>query len=391
MEPEEYMKLPHEELTARINRARKEKNAVILAHNYQILEVQHIADYLGDSLELSRIAAGTDTDVVVFCGVDFMAESAKILSPDKTVLIPEKNKALIQRGLSSYRVELLRRESFESQEAEPLLKEQLGVRSLSGFGCDGMGEGVVAAGALIHYLKETQKGTLSHIKEISSYRLGQFMFLDEATMTNLELFRTMRRHSEKGSLFHILDRTVTPMGGRRLRRWMGYPLLDLESIRQRLAAVADFRDDPMFREEIRQALEGIYDMERLNGRIALGRANPRDLVGLKSSILRTPAIKKRLSEATSVRLSEIAATLDTLQDVAQMIHEAIVEDPPVFLREGGYIREGYDQALDELIAISRDGKAWISQLTATEQKRTGISTLKVGFNKVFGYGRAVQG
>ncbi len=301
------------------------------------------------------------------------------------VLVLEKDDLVKQKGLSSYRLEVLGRELFDEGRAGHLLKEQLGVRSLAGFGCEGMDQGIIAAGAIVYYLKETQKGNPDHIKELVTYRLGDFMFLDESTSRNLELFKTMRRGSIKGSLFHVLDKTVTPMGSRLLKRWIGYPLLDLNEIRRRLAAVKSFRDDEIFREDIREALEGIYDLERLNARISLGRANGRDLVALNSSILRLPAIRKRLASATSSLLTEISMKLDTLQDVAQLIEKAICEEPPVSLKEGGLIKEGYNGELDRLISVTRDGKAWIAELASSERKRTGISNLKVGYNKVFGY------
>jgi DNA mismatch repair protein MutS len=238
---------------------------------------------------------------------------------------------------------------------------------------------------IVQYLKETQKGNPDHIKEVSAYRLGHFMFLDEATINNLELFRTMRRQSVKGSLFHIMDRTVTSMGGRLLKRWIGYPLMNVQKIRERLAAVSNFRDDRIFREDITERLKGVYDLERLNGRISLGRANPRDLVALGDSIKCLPEIKAHLSHATSRLLATIAEQMDTLQDMGEWIEMAVVDDPPVSVKEGGFIKEGYHGDLDELISITRDGKTWIAQLAVTEQKRTGISNLKIGFNKVFGY------
>jgi DNA mismatch repair protein MutS len=301
------------------------------------------------------------------------------------LLIPEKGDLSKQKGLSPYRVEILSKEAFDEKRAGDLLREQLGVKSLTGFGCEGMDQGVIAAGAIVHYLEETQKGNPDHIKEIVSYRLGDFMFLDESTNRNLELFRTMRRHSVKGSLFHILDNTITPMGSRRLKRWIGYPLLNLDRIQRRLAAVTNFRDDQIFREEIRDLLEGVYDLERLNSRISLGRANGRDLVALKTSVLQLPAIKQRLAGSTSRLLGDISTKLDTLDDIAQLIDRAIRDDPPVSIKEGGLIEEGYYGELDQLISLSRNGKAWIAKLASSEQKKTGISNLKIGYNKVFGY------
>jgi len=301
------------------------------------------------------------------------------------LLIPEGDNLAESRDLSRYRVEVLKGEKYHRDRAEDLLKEQLGVKSLEGFGCSGLTSGVVAAGAIVHYLKDTQKVNPVHIKDLATYRLGDYMFLDESSILNLELFETMRRRSAKGSLFQILDRTVTPMGSRLLKRWIGYPLVDINRIRQRLAAVADFRDDRIFREDIREELKGIYDLERLNGRVSLGRANARDLEALKLSILRLPGIKKRLSDSASEMLCEISGQIDTLQDIAGIIENAICDDPPVSLKEGGLIREGFNSELDELIRITRDGKAWIADLAQAEKKRTGISNLKIGYNRVFGY------
>jgi DNA mismatch repair protein MutS len=301
------------------------------------------------------------------------------------VLIPEGDSSAGSRDLSCYRVEVLKKDRYNREKAEELLKEQLGVQSLEGFGCSGLTHGIIAAGAIVHYLKETQKVNPVHIRDLATYRLGDYMFLDESSILNLELFETMRRRSSKGSLFQILDRTITPMGSRLLKRWIGYPLVDMGRIRQRLAAVADLRDDRIFREDIREELKGIYDLERLNGRVSLGRANARDMDALKLSILRLPGIKKRLSGSASEMLCDISGRIDTLRDVAEIIQDAICDDPPVSLKEGGLIREGYKSELDELIRITRDGKSWIAELAQTEKKRTGISNLKIGYNRVFGY------
>jgi DNA mismatch repair protein MutS len=301
------------------------------------------------------------------------------------VLIPENEHLSARQELSGYRVEIINRDSFDPQEAGTLLKEQFGVGSLAGFGFQDMPQGIISAGALISYLLDTQKQNPEHIKDIVSYRLGDFMFLDESTCDHLELLKTMRRQSVKGSLCQVLDRTVTPMGGRLLKKWIVYPLVDIKKIRERLAGVAWLKEDPMLRDELIIELKEIYDLERLNGRIALGRANARDLLALKVSILRLPNIKNMFGNSTSSLLSEISSRLDTLQDIAHLIEETIHENPPVSVKEGGIIREGYDVELDRLISLSRDGKSWIADFAATEQERTGISSLKVGFNKVYGY------
>jgi DNA mismatch repair protein MutS len=301
------------------------------------------------------------------------------------LLLSEGDNLLHHREFLRYRIEVLRGDAYIKERAEHLLKEQLGVNSLKVFRCDGLKEGVCAAGALVYYLKETQKINPGHIKEIITYRLGDYMFLDESTVRNLELYETMKRRSIRGSLFQVIDRTVTPMGSRLLKRWTGYPLIDLYKIQRRLASVADLRDNRVCREDIRELLNGIYDLERLNGRVSLGRANARDLIALKLSILRLPAIKTRLADSTSELLSDISSSMDCLQDIAEIIDKAICDNPPVSLKEGGLIREGFNHELDELISITRDGKAWIADLALTEKARTGISTLKIGYNKIYGY------
>ncbi|MFO7461235.1 MAG: DNA mismatch repair protein MutS [Desulfatiglandales bacterium] len=301
------------------------------------------------------------------------------------LLLLEKDALQFRPGLSPYRLEVLPKDVFQDHRAEGLLRKQLGVQSLAGFGCEDLSQGVTAAGAVVYYIQKTQKSNPDHIKEIVTYRLGDYLFLDEATIRSLELFRTLKRQSSKGSLFHVLDRAVTPMGSRQLARWIGYPLLDLREIRRRLAAVASFRDDRMTREGVQGELRGIYDLERLNGRISLGRANARDLVALKTSLQRLPSIKGLLAASPSELLSETSASLDTLEDVASVIDKAIRDEAPVSTKEGGMIREGYDPDLDRLISATRDGKSWIAALEASEKERTGISSLKVGYNRVFGY------
>ncbi|MCF8062975.1 MAG: DNA mismatch repair protein MutS [Deltaproteobacteria bacterium] len=301
------------------------------------------------------------------------------------VLIPEGDPVAGEPELRSYRLERLEETGFDRRYAGKLLEEQLGVRSLEGFGCRDMRQGVTAAGAIVYYLHQTQKASPEHIRDLVTYHLGGYMFLDETTTRNLELYRTIRRDSSKGTLLHVLDHTVTPMGARLLKRWVGYPLLDLLEIRKRLAAVASLREDRMTREAIREQLGEVYDLERLNGRISLGRANARDLVALKISARRIPGIKEALAGSASELLEEVGVEMDPLEDVASIIDEAVRDEPPVSLKEGGIIREGYNRELDELIRITRNGKGWIADLAATEQERTGINSLKVGYNKVFGY------
>ena len=301
------------------------------------------------------------------------------------LLFSELDRKTRQKDFSRYRLEILDEETFDPRKADELLKEQLSVRSLIGFGCENMPSGIIAAGALVAYLRETQKEFPPHIKEIVTYHMGEFMILDTSTCTHLELLQTIRDHSKKGSLCQILDQSVTPMGSRLLKNWIAYPLVHVEPIQERLAAVACLKDDPALRQALRSELGEIYDMARLNGKIAMKRANARDLLALKASILTLPAVKKAISGSSSILLSRLASNLDVLHDVACLIQEAIHEDPPVSIKDGGIIRGGYSEALDKLVTLSRDGKSWIAGFAASEKERTGISSLKVGFNKVFGY------
>ena len=242
-----------------------------------------------------------------------------------------------------------------------------------------------AAGAILRYVLETQKVEPAHIRPLEVYRTEQYLILDETTQRNLELFSPLRGSGRKGSLLGVLDRTVTAMGRRRLRQWLAYPLRDLVEIGRRLEAVASLKETPLERDTLREILEGVSDIERLNARLALGRANPRELVALKESLERVPEIRERLLSFGSDLLQEIAQGLDPLEEVVQKIRERIVDDPPATVTEGGIIQDGYHQELDELRSISREGKGWIAKLEAEERRRTGIPSLKVGYNQVFGY------
>ena len=301
------------------------------------------------------------------------------------LLLSELDRKTREKDFSRYRLEILDEETFDPRKADELLKEQLSVRSLIGFGCENMPSGITAAGALVAYLRETQKGFPPHIKEIVTYHMGEFMILDASTCTHLELLKTIRDQSTKGSLCQILDQSVTPMGSRLLKNWISYPLVHMGPIQERLAAVARLKDDPALRQSLRSELGEIYDMARLNGKIAMKRANARDLLALKASILILPAVKDAISGSSSILLSKLGSKLDILHDVACLIQEAIHEDPPVSIKDGGIIREGYSQELDKLVTLSRDGKSWIAGFAASEKERTSINSLKVGFNKVFGY------
>jgi len=242
-----------------------------------------------------------------------------------------------------------------------------------------------AAGALIFYVQETQKIAPSHLSRLEFYQVDDYMILDETTRRNLELFENLQTRTRQGTLIDILDETVTPMGGRMLKRWLSFPLLDLEKIRERQAAVAELKEKDHLRQETRQLLRQMRDLERLAARISLEVANARDLVALRSSLDLIPQVKAALAKFTQKILQRHYQDLDEMADLKDLLHKAIEDNPPVSLKEGGLIKKGYDAQLDHLREISWQGKKWIAELEAKERLRTGISSLKVRYNKVFGY------
>lgn len=274
---------------------------------------------------------------------------------------------------------------FAEDRAGQLLNTFFPAGSLEAFGCKGLPGAIGAAGALLHYLQETQKGTLSHLQPLQTYQTHDFMVLDEFTRRNLELTGTLHDGKRKGSLLGVMDRTVTAMGARKLRHWLTHPLIDLAAIQERHAAVEELVIASLLRDELRAAIDGVYDLERLNGRIALATANAKDLVALRSSLQRLPGLLDQLAECSEPLLIRLRDEIDPMPDLVALIEAAIVDDPPFVLREGGLIREGYHEELDELRSISREGKGWIARLEQEEKERTGIPSLKVRYNKVFGY------
>ncbi|MDO9515098.1 MAG: DNA mismatch repair protein MutS, partial [Syntrophales bacterium] len=242
-----------------------------------------------------------------------------------------------------------------------------------------------AVGAVLRYVKETQRDRLDHINDIQWYDIKNYLVLDDTAKRNLELFATIQEGRKKGSLFHVLDETITAMGGRKLRRWLTYPLVDPDRIRTRLGAVSEIKDEHLLRGELRTSLAGIYDLERLGSRVSMGIANGRDLIALGRSLRLIPAIKDNLSGLNSPLISTIRSELDDLCDMADLIEGAIAEDPPTTIRDGYVIKRGYDGELDKLISLCTDGKKWIAAMEEKERKKTGIGNLKIGFNNVFGY------
>lgn len=244
---------------------------------------------------------------------------------------------------------------------------------------------VAACHGLLAYLLETQKTNLDHINKITLYQITKYMSLDVNARRNLEITEKMRDKSKRGTLLWCLDKTATSMGGRLLRRWLNDPLLDVCEINARLDAVAELKEDFMRKGDILEKLKKVYDIERLTGKISYGSANGRDLISLKNSVRQIPDVKKALENSKSELLQTIQRELDELTDIDQMIEHAIVDEPPISVKEGGLIKLGYDEEIDKLKTATTEGKNWILQLEADEKEKTGIKGLKVGYNKVFGY------
>lgn len=309
----------------------------------------------------------------------------------KEVLLPialaeqDEWAAFFRESLGATMVPLDSLSSDVRQAKEDLLRH-LGVATLDGFDLEKRAACVAAASGILHYLEATNPAGLGAVSDLSYYSLDEFMLLDQATRRNLELTETTRDRSHKGSLLWLLDRSITAMGSRLLRSWVERPLLDEHKMQERLKATSEMVSHPLLKAEVRSLLKGLYDLERLAGRIAGGTANARDMLALAQSLRTIPPLKAVLVEhAQSPRLTHLGRDLDGLDDVASQIERALADDPPVTLTEGGLIREGYDEELDVLRQASRGGKEWIAALESAERERTGIKSLKVGFNKVFGY------
>jgi len=297
---------------------------------------------------------------------------------------------------------------FELGNARQVLLDHFEVASLAGYGCEGLPLAVRAAGAIVQYLRETQKAALAQLSNLRTYSTSDFMTLDTSTRRSLELTRTIRTGTVKGSLLGVLDATVTAMGGRLLRQWLNQPLLDVGKLEQRLDAVETLYRDTPTRTQVMALLKELADLERLTSRVAQRIAVPRDLVGIRQSLERVPQIQEALSQLEGIRKSgnqeirksgdrdaaripdslipdSLIAEFDPCEEIAALIGEAIVDDPPATLASGGVIKPGFSAELDSIIAASRDAKRWVASLEQTERKRTGIKSLKVGYNKVFGY------
>ena len=274
---------------------------------------------------------------------------------------------------------------FDDALCRETLQEHFKVASLEGIGLSDCECGMIASGALLKYLEETQKNSLSHMSRLTRYATGNYMVLDSATRRNLELVETLREKQKRGSLLWVLDKTKTAMGARTLRKYVEQPLIDKESIVKRLDAVAELKDNAICREEIREYLNPVYDLERLVGKITYQSANPRDLIAFQSSLSMLPSVKCILKDMESDLLKEIYEELDPLEELCDLVGRAIQEEPPLAMKEGGIIKDGYNEEVDRLRKAKSEGKNWLADLETREREKTGIKNLRIRYNKVFGY------
>ena len=286
--------------------------------------------------------------------------------------------------LTAGRVTRVAEEAFDLQLGRSRLLDQFKTVNLEGFGCERMTAGIRAAGAVLYYVQQTQKQAIDHLTRLETYSLNHYLMVDETSFKNLELFRNLQNGSRRGTLLNVLDGTVTAIGGRLLKSWIRYPLVQEDRIRARHDAVQEALDRIHLTQQLREALKSVLDLERLGSRICMGQANARDLTALKQSLRALPPVLGQLADF-SADLFQWREPLGPLSDLADRIDAAIREDAPPTITEGGMIRKGYSPELDELIGISRDGKGWLAKLEVKERETTGIQTLKVRYNKVFGY------
>jgi DNA mismatch repair protein MutS len=315
-----------------------------------------------------------------------LADDLAILQP-REILVPtgsEEPAALASELRLTARVTPADEWTFESESARRALVDQLRTRSLDGFGLEGHIPAIRAAGALVQYLKDTQKADLAHVRAVSFRTGADCLLIDPTTLRNLEVV-SASDGGRSGSLLHEIDRTVTPMGGRLLRAWLLRPLLSLERIQDRLDAVEELAFRGIERAKLRDTLKGVHDIERLVGRAALGIAGPRDLVSLRQSVAVIPRVRLLLDDLQAPLVKSLVAELDDLADLRDALERTLVEEPPAVARDGGMIRDGVDADLDSLRDISRSGKLNIARMEEAERARTGINSLKIRYNRVFGY------
>lgn len=305
------------------------------------------------------------------------------------ILIPKKNKQELEQIINKYapysRITKIDDWIFNLDYCSELLMNHFNTKTLKGFGIENLNAAVSAAGAVLNYLRETQKANLPHINKISRYNPSDYMLLDFSTKRNLEITFTMQEGEREGSLISILDKTETAMGGRMLKKWITAPLKKIEPILKRQECVEELFKNKIIRKNLQNELKEIGDLERLNSKVCTGRVNPREMLNLKTSLKKIPLIKQLLDQISAETISVIEKRLDNLDPLVEKIELAITDDPPLSISDGGVIRPGYNPELDELRSLSTNAKDWITNLQRTERERTKISSLKVSYNKVFGY------
>lgn len=285
-------------------------------------------------------------------------------------------------GITVYALEPV---CFDETNCRSCLQKHFHVNALSGLGIEDFPNGIIAAGSLLQYLYENQKTSLEHFTHLTPYLISRYMLLDSSTRRNLELTETLREKQKKGSLLWVLDKTRTAMGARMLRSFLEQPLIDRACIEMRLDAVEVLCREVSARDEMREYLQSVYDLERLLGKVSYRTANPRDFLALQSSLSMLPHIRTVLQGLDAAALQEIREEMDDLKDICELIEVSIVEEPPLSIREGGMIREGFDPDIDALRRAKTEGKTWLAQLEETDRERTGIKNLRIKYNKIFGY------
>ena len=328
-----------------------------------------------------QISEFTDRDsfLIAIAGLDFKEMILANSFPDKALI------KTLEMQMPAGRINYLEDECFGLDQAQIILEQDFPADILVKAEIAKHPAAMIAAGAILRYVDQTQKIRPQHINEIKWYSTQNHLILDDTARRNLEIFKTIQDNTKTGSLFSLINEALTPMGTRRLRWWLNYPLVDVEKIRERLASVAEIKESHILRSNLRKTMMRIYDLERLSGRVALRAANPRDLVALKASLTAIPEIKTMMLDFTAPKLVAIRAQLKEMTEVIDLISRTIVDDPPQSIQDGGFIAKGCDEELDKLRSISRDGKKWIAALETQERQKTGINSLKIGFNNIFGY------
>ncbi|MDY0039984.1 MAG: DNA mismatch repair protein MutS, partial [Desulforhabdus sp.] len=365
---------------------------ILDSHNLSAKQPNYLAAVVGSAEDnrfgMSYLDISTaEFKVVELDSQEVLVDELLRVSP-KELLLPEGEESAWRQRLQHYlQITLthLNYDSFDKRRAVERLRRHFQVHSLEGFGVGEMKLGIQAAGAILAYMQTNHLGSCSHVNKLLPYSRSDFMVLDEATVRNLEIFQSNSFQGRKGSLLEVLDHTRTAMGGRRLQHWLRYPLLDLDSIEARQQAIAELKENAAARTQTLSLLEKISDIERLNSRNGTGNANARDLTALKKSLQALPPLREAIASCSSQRLVQLCSDWDNLDDVAELLDKTLTEPPPANFSTGGTIRPGVSAELDHYVRLSRDAKSWMAEYESSERKKTGIGSLKVRYNKVFGY------